>query len=395
MMRPTPAPLLPNKPDYMSLFAHKSRPSPPSTPTVAVDPCHGVHLFEVADYSHHRDLGARSFVRSATFHVGGCAWSIRFYPNGENFHLGNEGYVAVALELVTKDAAVTASCDLRLVDQQETTTTEAARYYSAVEAGYAAFDTRCVDAFARLCCANQFIRRSELEASTYLRDDRLVIECTLRVIRGNRPPPAEPEIDVPLSDMADHLGRLLKEGDGADVTFDVQGETFPAHRTLLAARSPVFKAELRGPMKEATADRIAVHEIRPEVFKALLHFVYTDSLLPVATDGNNKEEDNDDLQMTGDLLVAADRYAMDRLKLICERNLSRSLTVENVSTVLVLASRHNCSGLKDACSEFMMSNNRIMDDVARTEGYASLKRDHPHVMVDLFEKAVKLRKIAS
>ncbi|TVU42672.1 hypothetical protein EJB05_09091, partial [Eragrostis curvula] len=354
----------------MSLFTNYPRPSHP-TPTITVAPSHGVHLFEVTNYSHHRDLGVGSFIRSATFDIGGCAWSIRFYPNGAR----NEGCISVALELMTRDATVTVSCDLQLVDMQATTTTEAARY-SAMEAGTAAFDTRCVDRFVQLSCTYQFITKSGLEASTYLRDDRVVIECTLRVIRGTRRTAAE--IDVPPSDMADHLGSMLKEGTGADVTFDVQGKTFPAHRMLLAARSPVFKAELRGPMKEATAGRITVHEIRSEVFEALLHFVYTDSLPPAAMDDGDKKEEENHAQMMGDLLVAADR----------------SLTVENVTTVLVLASRHNCSGLKDACSEFMMSNNRIMDDVARTEGYASLKRDHPHVMVDLFEKAVKLRKIA-
>jgi speckle-type POZ protein len=36
----------------------------------------------------------------------------------------------------------------------------------------------------------------------------------------------------------------------------VDGETFIAHRCILAARSAVFMAELFGPMKEETADDI-------------------------------------------------------------------------------------------------------------------------------------------
>ncbi|KAB8112811.1 hypothetical protein EE612_051545, partial [Oryza sativa] len=42
---------------------------------------------------------------------------------------------------------------------------------------------------------------------------------------------------------------------GADVTFQVGGETVAAHRAVLAARSRVFRAELFGPMKEGRRGR--------------------------------------------------------------------------------------------------------------------------------------------
>ncbi|TVU42611.1 hypothetical protein EJB05_09030, partial [Eragrostis curvula] len=261
----------------------------PPTPTITVAPSHGVHLFEVPNYSHHRDLGVGSFIRSATFDIGSCAWSIRFYPNGAR----NEGCITVALELMTRNATVTVSCDLRLVVQATTTTTEVARY-SAMEAGTAAFDTRCVDRFVQLSCTYQFITKSELEASTYLRDDSVVMECTLRVIRGTRPSPAEPEINVPPSDMADHLGRLLMEGDGTDVTFDIQGKTFPAHRMLLAARSPVFK----------------------------------------------------------NLFAAEDMYHMERLKLVCTHKLWKHLSTDTIAAMQRFAELHNSPKLKNACIDF-------------------------------------------
>jgi speckle-type POZ protein len=45
------------------------------------------------------------------------------------------------------------------------------------------------------------------------------------------------------------------------------------------------------------------------VFRNLLHFIYTDTLPETA---------QEDLAMTQHLLVAADRYDVQRLKLICE-----------------------------------------------------------------------------
>ena len=70
--------------------------------------------------------------------------------------------------------------------------------------------------------------------------------------------------------------------------------------------------------------------------------------------------------------MAADKYAMERMKMICEGMLCKSLDVENVATILALAEQHNCSNLKDACIEFMLSSNR-MNDVIASQGYAPQK----------------------
>lgn len=101
-------------------------------------------------------------------------------------------------------------------------------------------------------------------------------------------------MSVPPSDLDRHLGDLLASGKGADVVFEVAGETFAAHRWLLASRSPVFGAELFGSMKESgtgtgTADAIPIHDMEAQVFRALLQFAYTDSLPETETKG--EEED--------------------------------------------------------------------------------------------------------
>jgi speckle-type POZ protein len=127
--------------------------------------------------------------------------------------------------------------------------------------------------------------------------------------------------------------------------------------------------------------------MQPAVFKALLHFIYTDSL-PSMEDLDDDENE----EMVKHLLVAADRYAIERLKLICEGILCKSLEVQSVATMLALADQHQCSRLKDACVEFVTSSYR-MDDVVATQGYAHLKRSCPAVLVDIYERVTKSRKI--
>jgi speckle-type POZ protein len=66
-----------------------------------------------------------------------------------------------------------------------------------------------------------------------------LIECDLTVIK-------EPlvdeivEVQMPPLNLSDNLENLLQTGEEADVTSEVKGEVFPAHKIVLAMRSPVF-----------------------------------------------------------------------------------------------------------------------------------------------------------
>ncbi|KAF8655403.1 hypothetical protein HU200_061144 [Digitaria exilis] len=164
-----------------------------------------------------------------------------------------------------------------------------------------------------------------------------------------------------------YLELMLKSEEGADVVFKVEEETVRAHRIVLAARSPVFKAELYGEFIDKNRGIILVEDIHPDVFKALLHFIYTDSL-PEMDDVESKE-------ITQHLLVAADR-----------------LDADSVSATLALADRYSCSELRSACIRYIISSNS-MDEVVASRGYKELKRACPAATVELWEKASKSRKI--
>ncbi|XP_062227709.1 BTB/POZ and MATH domain-containing protein 1-like [Phragmites australis] len=177
------------------------------------------------------------------------------------------------------------------------------------------------------------------------------------------------------------LGELLHKGTGSDVTLVVSGESFAAHKAILASRSPVFMAEFFGHMKEKLLQRVEIKDMEAAVFRAMLSFIYTDS---VPEPGRQE----DGIIIAQHLLVAADRYGLDRLKSMCEDELCNGLSVETAATTLALAEQHGCSRLKDGCVEHIAAN---LDAVMATEGYKHLMASFPSVMNDLL-RAVRAKK---
>lgn len=81
-------------------------------------------------------------------------------------------------------------------------------------------------------------------ASRYIKDDRLILHCTVRVVKARLERPRHYRVAVPSSDMGQGLKALLDSGLGIDINFVVGDENFKAHKTILAARSPILKVWL-------------------------------------------------------------------------------------------------------------------------------------------------------
>jgi speckle-type POZ protein len=346
--------------------------TPTPTCTAAETACL-THSFKVVGGFLHRDLGAGRYVRSAAFAVGGHRWCIRYYPGGSGEEYCKD-YAAIFLELMSKSkhAEATAHYDFRLVNQVTGVS-------SSLFTSKALFNDKRPALGIR-----EFVKKSDLEALGYLKDDCLEIECDVTVITGD-------VIEVPPSDLAEDLGKLMESEEGVDVTFKVKEVVFKAHRIVLAMRSPVFKAELYGATREDDDGNrciVVVDDMEPAVFKALLHFIYTDCLPNMDDDIDGSEYE----EMAKHLLVAAHRYGVAKMKLMSESILCKRLSVKEVANTLVLADQYHCSKLKDACVQFIESADR-MDDVAASQGYENLKRTCPALIVKLWEKSAMSRKI--
>ncbi|CAM0954175.1 unnamed protein product [Alopecurus aequalis] len=329
------------------------------------------HNFEVIMYSQLEgmaDIGKS--VTSSTFSVGGYDWNIRMYPNGWKKE-DNAGYMSVCLSFRVGTAGVKAKFAFSLLEKDRKVfhlrNTTQTFHVVGEEKGW-----------------SKFIDKSKLQELISRNDDCFIIRCVLTVIED----PYTQDLSIvpiPEPDLHTHFASMLKDGEGMDVTFSVRDQLFNAHRCVLAARSSVFKAELFGQMKETTMNCIRIDDMEPAIFEALLHFIYTDSL-PDSCDVRH----NATLQH---LLVAADRYGLQRLKALCEEKLCQKIDVRTVATTLALAEQHHSAQLKSACLRYLSSRD-VLRIVKETDGFKHLAASCP-IMTDILDKLSEYQRSGS
>ncbi|CAO2211639.1 unnamed protein product [Urochloa humidicola] len=308
------------------------------------------------DYSGTKNLGCIGKAVYSNISARGHVWRISCYPHG--FRKEDQGeYLSIYLQLMGESKNVRAIFDVFVMGRDGEPSSSHAK--------------RCVQVYPPEGYNSrgypQFMKRSDFE-SIYLINGWATIMCVVIVVRDNDP------LDVPPSDMGIHLDHLLHCPETCDVSFVINGESFPAHRAILAARSPVFKAQLFGSMADAKMSSITLHDIAPTTFNAMLRFVYTDSL----PGGDENFED---------LLAAADRYALDRLKLMCARRLWEKVSVDTVASTLVCAETYNCPELKTKCIGFFAEEKNFRKAVF-TDGFVQLVQKFPSIFAELKEKVV-------
>ncbi|KAF6988305.1 hypothetical protein CFC21_005868 [Triticum aestivum] len=129
-------------------------------------------------------------------------------------------------------------------------------------------------------------------------------------------------------------------------------------------------------MSEATMSSIALHDITAATFKVMLRFIYTDEL-----PGEDDPTDSS-VEMFQNQLAAADRYALDRLKIICAQKLWEKVSVDTVATILACAETYNCQELKNKCIDFFVADENFKEAMF-TDGYALLVLKFPSITAEL------------
>ncbi|XP_037427546.1 uncharacterized protein LOC119293048 [Triticum dicoccoides] len=372
----------------------------------------GEHRFDIVGYRARKELGVRNNARSADFQAGGCTWALICCFDDPNPYARRRGsgdqiqLVCITLQLVSNDGHdVVARASLRIDDPAPSGKKKGGprRWPPAVwrsdeaKTFLAAAHGRGYDDDPDECTGKSYWELpvpDGFRESLYVRDDRLTIHCTVDVLQEEAGEAATKNCSVsvvpPPSILCD-LRKLLDESQSkadktdtrfaTDVTFEVEQTEIRAHRLVLAMRSPVFAAELLGEMKEGAArSRVKVDDMTASTFRAMLHFIYTDEL-------KQRNNNHVDVAMAGDLLVAADRYDLERLRLMCEKILADNMDARSVMTALMLVhGRDSCRRLEAACIEYMTSDPNVYAAVVATDEYKELKETCGVFVSDVLEK---------
>ncbi|TVU24179.1 hypothetical protein EJB05_26582, partial [Eragrostis curvula] len=350
----------------------------PSQSSIVADTVSGSHVFTIHGYSKTKGLGTGKSIASSPFDAAGHTWVIEYYPDG--FDDSSADCISIFLRLADIHAKVNARYKLSLLDETGepalTMHSQGIRLFSRW--GFNRFIER--KNFERQTRSGWWRWTRNNNSLTYLKNDSFRVRCDITVLKEIRTEDVTVRssgVVVPPSDIGQQLGCLLESGVGADVQFDVAGETFAAHKCILAARSPVFMAELFGPMKEKTESCVRIDDMEARVFKAFLHFIYNDSLPNI--------DKGDIIVMAQHILVAANRYSLDRLKLVCEDKLCRYIEADTVAKTLVLAEQHDCDMLKESCFQFLRSHGNLKAAMA-SDGFDHLTSSCPPIVKELLAK---------
>ena len=130
-----------------------------------------------------------------------------------------------------------------------------------------------------------------------------------------------------------------------DALICVDGKTFPAHRTVLAAASPYFKALFSSNLGELNCESkpIVLSDIDTTNMIKLLQYIYTGEI--ELTEENIKP-----------IISAANYLLISSLKDRCTRFLQRMLTPSNCLGIESTALKYDCENLRDSATSYIREN---------------------------------------
>ncbi|XP_065219897.1 speckle-type POZ protein-like [Planococcus citri] len=179
--------------------------------------------------------------------------------------------------------------------------------------------------------------------------------------------PSTRQLCIPDSDHAEKIASLYDEGTFADVTLSTKIKNYSAHKAILAAHSPVFASMFEASAKKGKVTSVNISGIDEQVLGEILRYIYTGEC-----------ENLDDL--AHDLLIAADRYGLDRLKMICADVLYKQMSVQNATDLLVLADKRGLNELKSEAIKFIAAK---YIEISNEETWQNAIKKKPHLVHDV------------
>lgn len=181
-------------------------------------------------------------------------------------------------------------------------------------------------------------------------------------------------VSIPPSALVSDLSKLINNVELSDVTFRVEEKEVHCNRAILAVRSEYFRVMLFSGMRESdgSSEPIEINEVSHAVFLKVMEFLYTDAVRDISID------------IGIHLLIASERFMLDRLKALCEDVIRRDVNQTNAIGILVASHQHHATGLKDIALEFILTH---LNEPSIMMGLSDLKTE-PDLLVEIIQRNI-------
>lgn len=154
------------------------------------------------------------------------------------------------------------------------------------------------------------------------------------------------------------LNELRDDTVFCDVILRVGEQTFPAHKNVLAAFSPYFKAMFTSQLKESHDRDVTLKDVEPAMLETLLQYAYTGAVS--ITQANVQS-----------LMAASNLLQVLSVRDACSLFMEKHMDASNCLGIHCFAETMNCERLKEMAKAFTLSN---FPDVTVHEEFLNLSR---------------------
>uniref|UniRef100_A0A0N5CBT9 Speckle-type POZ protein n=1 Tax=Strongyloides papillosus TaxID=174720 RepID=A0A0N5CBT9_STREA len=293
-------------------------------------------------------------------------WCLHIYPNGKDEE--SEGHVSVFLKFLNPDKAK-AKLMFSILNYKQ----EKGNVSDAVSHD---FDNERNS--TRGC--SKFVNRDFLFSkwSGLLVNDRLTILCETEIIELGPEKHDNSEtsinITIPESKLSLDYADMFGSPFFTDCSIKAEDTEIKVHKVILCARSSVFSDIFKNTLEKLQTNVIEIEGFSVEVVREMLKYIYKDEVSNIQS-------------MAADVLAIADKFKLDRLKVIASKYLCGDLTIENACERFILSEKFSSQELKEFCQTFIIDN---AEHLTTTKEWEELVKNHPFLVESLFLKLLNI-----
>jgi len=283
-------------------------------------------------------------------------WKLQLYPYGDKS--AKDGYLSFYLQAEDQETKSRASYKIYIADNN------GKQIYTIMSPAVNEFEPSTGWGWGR----RSALLIEEL-MEKWLIDDVLTLVCEISVLGTNYEVKQNHR-----SQMMEDLGKAYIDKKSLDVTVNCGDASFKCSKFMLTARSPVFEAMFQHDTEENQKNLVEVKDFQPKVLEEMLKYIHTGSAPNI----------ND---LSKELLVAADFYQLDQLKISCQELLSEALDAQNSIEILILSDVYVAPKLKEEALKFVSEN---MESVSSSCDWKKELAGHPALQSEIIESLMSI-----